>query len=68
VWLAFCTTPFEIDAVGVPAQNSLIDHSDDGKIRLYRLSTGEFQVNAPCWDRLRGNLPDGYIVLFGGCS
>jgi hypothetical protein len=67
-WLAFRTTQAEIDAVGVPAQNNLIERSDDGKIRLYRLSTGEFQVNAPMWDVVRGNLPDGYVFQFGGCQ
>lgn len=67
-WLAFRTTQSEIDAVGVPAQNSLIERSSDGKIRLYRLSTGEFQVNSPIYDRIRGNLPDGYVFIFEGCS
>jgi hypothetical protein len=67
-WLAFRSTPSEIDAVGVQSQNALIERSDNGTIRLYRLSTGEFQVNAPRWDRLRGNLPDGYVFIFGGCS
>lgn len=67
-WLAFRTTPSEIDAVGIPSQNSLLERSDDGKIRLYRLSTGQFQVNSPIWDNLRGNLPDGYIFQFNGCQ
>ncbi len=66
-WLAFRTTQSVIDAVGVPTQNSLIERSSDGKIRLYRLATGEFQVNAPRWDQMRGNLPDGYVFRFNGC-
>ncbi len=66
-WLAFRTTQSEIDAVGVPTQNSLIERSSDGKIRLYRLATGEFQVNAPMWDEVRGNLPDGYVFRWASC-
>lgn len=67
-WLAFRTTQSEIEAVGVQHQNAMIEQSHDGKIRLYRLSTGEFQVNAPIWDVVRGNLPDGYVFEFEGCG
>jgi hypothetical protein len=66
-WLAVRTTQSEIDAVGIPAQNEMIERSDDGTIRLYRLSTGEFQVNAPRWDNIQGNLPDGYVFRFSEC-
>ena len=43
--LVFTATNEEIDAVGAsPVENTLIDAYDN--IRLYRLTTGEFQVNA----------------------
>ena len=67
-WLAFHATQAEIDAVGISSENTLIKASEDGTIRLYRLSTGEFQVNSPIFDRIRGNLPDGYVFIFEGCS
>jgi hypothetical protein len=43
--LAFTATNAEIERVGdTPAEHTLIDSA--GNIRLYRLTTGEFQVNA----------------------
>lgn len=53
----------QIAAVGVQETNQLITASNDGEVRLYRLSTGEFQVNAP----YEGNF-DGYVYIWGGCS
>lgn len=54
--------PDEIAAVGIPEINTLLDASPDGNIRLYRLNTGEFQVNAPL-----NNQRDGYIFIWDGC-
>jgi hypothetical protein len=50
----------EIDAWGVPAENALLDATADGRVRLYRLSTGEFQVNAYHGD-------EEYIAIWVGC-
>ncbi|NDJ86844.1 MAG: hypothetical protein GYB66_13255 [Chloroflexi bacterium] len=58
---AFTATPEEIAAVGVPLANTLIKEGGGG-IRLYRLSSGEFQVNAPM-----GSDPNGYVVIWDGC-
>ena len=67
-WLAFRATQAEVDSLGIPNQNGLIDRSADGKIRLYRLTTGEFQVNAPLWDTVKGYLPNGYVFRWNGCE
>ncbi|MCA9905159.1 MAG: hypothetical protein KC547_14990, partial [Anaerolineae bacterium] len=37
----------DIDALGDVAENTLIASSPDGTIRLYKLTSGELQVNAP---------------------
>lgn len=66
-WLAFRVTQSEIDAVGIPTENTRIAASEDSTIRLYRLSTGELQVNAPYWDSVHGNLPNGYTFIWQGC-
>jgi hypothetical protein len=63
-WLAFRITQEEIDAVGIPSENTLLKQTADGTIRLYRLDTGEFQVNAPRWDAIWGNIPDGYVYIW----
>jgi hypothetical protein len=63
-WFAFRITQEEIDAVGIPSVNTLLKQTEDGKIRLYRLTTGEFQVNAPRWDNIYGNIPDGYVYIW----
>lgn len=44
-----------------PAQNTLV--MQGGEIRLYRLTSGEFQVNAP-----RDGDPNGYVFIWGGCG
>lgn len=49
----------EIAAVGVPYTNTLIKSSFD--VNLYRLSSGEFQVNAP------GLGGKQYIFIWSGC-
>ena len=59
--LVFTATNAEIDAVGKsPPENTLIDYY--GNIRLYRLTTGEFQVNA-------GPDSEGkeYVLIWDGC-
>lgn len=72
-YLAFLVTQDEIDAVGIPPigaseDDMLIKQTSDGQIRLYRLPTGEFQVNAPIDDAIRGNLPNGYVFIWDGCQ
>ena len=67
-WLAFRTTPDEIAAIGIPDENTMLDSSLDGRIRLYRLPSGEFQLNSPIMDQVRGYLPNGYVFRWdGGC-
>lgn len=58
-YLVIHATRPEIDAVGVPTVNTLIESSSDGAVRLYRLSTGEYQVIAP-----RDHLFDGYVFIW----
>lgn len=66
-WLAFRATLSEIDAIGIPDENAIIAQTANGRFRLYRLSSGEFQINAPMRDAMRGNLPNGYSFRFDGC-
>lgn len=42
-----------------PSENTLIDSTSDGFIRVYKLTTGEFQINI-------GPLPDGkiHVIIF----
>lgn len=55
------TAPLDlINAVGIQPNNSLI--AEGAGIRLYRLNTGEFQVNAPL-----GGDSNGYVKVWGGC-
>jgi hypothetical protein len=56
----FRATPAEINAIGVPAENTPI--MAGAGIVLYRLSSGEFQVNAPA----NGD-PNGYVVTWPSC-
>lgn len=58
--LAFTVSRSRIMEVGIPATNVLLDES--GNIRLYRLSSGNFQLNAP----LGGDL-NGYVKIWEGC-
>ncbi|PJF42112.1 MAG: hypothetical protein CUN55_10475 [Phototrophicales bacterium] len=61
--LAFVVTPADIAAVGfAPGENRLIRSGGQLNVRLYRLGTGEFQVNAPA----NGD-PNGYVHIWGGC-
>lgn len=61
-FLAIRVTADEINAVGVQAENAVIDAAADGDTVAYRLSTGEFQVNAStATDFL------GYVVRWDGC-
>ncbi len=50
-----------IDATGVPGENTLLASSADGNVRLFRLSTGEFQVNA-----YHGS--EEYVAIWHGCD
>lgn len=54
-WLA-------LQALGVPEVNTLRAQSEDGSVRLYRLSSGEWQVNAPA-----DSLLDGYVFRWTQC-
>jgi len=58
--LAFTTTPEEVDKLGVPAANRVLE--DGMGIRLFRLSSGEFQVVGAA--DAEGKV---YNVRFGGC-
>lgn len=50
-----------INSIGVPVENALI--AEGSGIRLYRLSSGQFQVNAPV-----GTDPNGYVEIWNSCS
>jgi hypothetical protein len=61
--LVIRVTAREIDDIGIPEnEHLLLGTSPDGNVRLYRLTTGYFQVNAPL-----NNVRDGYVVLWAGC-
>lgn len=63
---AFTASPIDIAAIpSRPASNTLIKSDGQGDIgvRLYRLTSGQFQVNAP-----RGNDPNGYVFIWNGCG
>lgn len=49
----------EINLAETPDVNTLIASSEDGLIRLYRLTTGEFQVNAPTETD-----ENGYVIIW----
>ncbi len=61
--LAFQTTADEIAAAGLPDFFTLLGQDEPGNIRLYRLNTGEFQLNAPLQDD-----PNGYAFIWPGCG
>lgn len=65
---AFTATPEEIAAVGSdPAENTIIDAGLE--VRLYRLTSGEYQVNAPVLDQFTGvQDPNGYHFIWPGCG
>ena len=48
------------EALGTPAANTLLGTSADGNVRLFLLTTGEFQVNA-----YFGN--EEYVAIWTGC-
>jgi membrane peptidoglycan carboxypeptidase len=63
---AFTATPIDIATVpSRPAANTLIksDGQGDMGVRLYRLTSGQFQINAP-----RGSDPNGYVFIWNGCG
>lgn len=60
--LAVRITPAEINAVGIPTENTLLEASANAQVQVWRLSTGEFQVNAStATDYL------GYVFRWDGC-
>ena len=50
----------DYEALGTPAANTLLATSADGNVRLFLLTTGEFQVNATF-----GN--EEYVAIWTGC-
>ncbi|MBE0689732.1 MAG: hypothetical protein IH587_06370, partial [Anaerolineae bacterium] len=58
--LAFTTTEAEVDALGAPAANTVIE--DGMGVRIFRLSSGEFQIVGAT--DFEGKV---YNVRFGGC-
>lgn len=67
-YLALRVNWAEIDALGIPDDEAvLIQESDDG-VRLYRLNTGELQVNAPTYDAINGYDYNGYSFTWSGCE
>jgi hypothetical protein len=64
--LLFVTSADEIDAIGIPDENTMIESSHDSRVRLYRLPSGEFQLNSPIVDDVRGYLPNGYVFKWDG--
>jgi hypothetical protein len=45
--LALSISIAEIDAVGIPAENTLLGATEDGRISVWRLPNGDFQIVAP---------------------
>jgi hypothetical protein len=52
-----------LEALGIPEVNTLRAQSEDGNIRVYRLSSGEWQLNAPA-----DGLFDGYVFRWTECT
>ena len=48
------------EALGTPAANTLLATSADGNVRVYLLSSGEFQVNAY-------TSSEEYVAIWSGC-
>ena len=61
--LVIRATPDDVQRVGIGEEPRLIASSPDDMIRLYRLDTGEFQVNSP----MDGDL-NGYVFIWDGCG
>ncbi|MDX2077636.1 MAG: hypothetical protein SFZ02_14500 [bacterium] len=59
----------EIARAGIPDTDPILLKQDmREEMRLYRLSSGEFQVVAPYTDAVQGTLPNGYSFLWTGCE
>ncbi len=54
-------TDTEIEAVGVPDVNTMLGQTAGGGVRVYRLSTGEFQVNTVNGDQ-------EFVAIWKGCE
>ena len=50
----------DYEALGTPAANTLLATSADGNVRIYLLSSGEFQVNAY-------TSSEEYVAIWSGC-
>ena len=50
----------DYEALGTPAANTLLASSADGNVRVYLLSSGEFQVNAY-------TSSEEYVAIWSGC-
>ena len=61
-YLAISVTRAEVEALGVPAENTLLGQNDNTNVQLWRLNTGEFQLmSSTQYEYL------GYSYLFDGC-
>ncbi len=59
----------EVVRAGVPSETpALIKQDTREEIRLYRLSSGEFQAVAPYTDAVAGTDPNGYNFIWTGCD
>jgi hypothetical protein len=66
---ALRVTVREITRVAIPKETSALIKADmRNEIRLYRLSSGEFQVVAPYTDAVNGTQPNGYSFIWTGCE
>ena len=66
---AIRVTVREVARAGIPEEEPLLLKTDmRDEMRLYRLSTGEFQVVAPYTDAVQGTLPNGYVFIWSGCE
>jgi hypothetical protein len=66
---ALRVTGREIVRAGVPSETPVLIKQDTREaIRLYRLSSGEFQAVAPYTDSVAGTDPNGYNFIWTGCD
>ena len=66
-YLAFIIKADDIESLGAPTQNTMLESTRDGRIRVYRLTDGQFQLNSPIHDVIRGYLHNGYVFQWDGC-
>lgn len=59
----------DIVRIGIPTTDPVLIRQDSRQdMRLYRLSSGEFQVVAPYTDAVNGTAPNGYNFIWAGCE